>query len=65
MANSARVVLNVKKPECMAIANTRDRLMPPMNPAYSKTEGRTHDRLPTPMRPLSQADSIATSAVKK
>ena len=65
MANSARVVLNVKRPERMALANSRDRLMPPMNPAYSKTGGRTQDRLPAPKSPPSQVHPATISTVKK
>ena len=65
MANSAKVVYNVKGPERMALANSRDRLMPPMNPAYSKIGGRTQDRLPAPMRPTSQMHQTVTSTVKK
>lgn len=65
MANSAKVVYNVKGSERMALANSRDRLMPPMNPAYSKTGERTQDRLPTPMRPPSQVRPTVTPTVKK
>lgn len=63
--NNAWLVFNVKGPERMSLANSRDRLMPPMNPAYSETGGRTQDRLPMPMRPTSQVHPIVTSAVKK
>ena len=60
------LVFNVQGPERMAFANSRDRLSPPMNPAYSKTERLTQDRLPAPMRPASQVRPTATSSsVKK
>lgn len=59
------LVFNVKGPERMALVNSQDRLMPPMNPAYSKTGGRTQDRLPTPVRPTSQVRPTVTSTVKK
>lgn len=59
------VVFNVKGPERMSLANSRDRLMPPMNPIYSKTGARTQDRLPAPMKPPSQVRPAATSTVKK
>ena len=63
--DSSGVVLNVKGSERMSLANSRDRLMPPMNPAYSKVGGRTHDRLPPPMKTPLQARPEATSTVKK
>ena len=59
------VVFNVKGPERMALANSRDRLVPPMNPAYSKVGGRTHDRLPPPMKTPLQVRPETTSTVKK
>jgi len=58
-------VHNIKGSERMTFANSQDRLMPPMNPAYSKIGGRTQDRLPTPMRPTSQMHQTVTSTVKK
>jgi len=63
--DTVRFITNIKGPERMALANSRDRLMPSMNPARSKTGGRTHDRLPTPMRPPSQVRPTVTSTVKK
>ena len=64
MDNSG-VVFNVKRPERLSLANSRDRLMPPMNPIYSKIGGRTQDRLPAPMKPPLQVRPAATSTVKK
>ncbi len=64
MDNSG-VAFDVKGPERMSLANSRDRLMPPMNPAYSKVGGRTHDRLPAPMKPPLQVRPAGTSTVKK
>jgi len=63
--DNSRVVFNVKGPERMALANSRDRLMPPMNPACLKTGARTQDRLPTPMKPTSQVHPTVTSTAKK
>ena len=64
MDNSG-VAFDVKGPERMSLANSRDRLMPPMNPAYSKVGGRTHDRLPPPMKTPLQVRPAGTSTVKK
>ena len=59
------IVFNVKGAERMALANSRDRLMPPMNPAYSKVGGRTHDRLPPPMKTPLQVRPETPSTAKK
>jgi hypothetical protein len=63
--DSSGVVLNVKEPERMSLANSRDRLVLPMNPAYSKVGGRTLDRLPPPMKTPLQMRPETTSTVKK
>ena len=60
---SEELVFGKAMPDCMVLANSRDRLIAPMNPAAMATctrdrlaspsnpLTRTQNRLPTPMRP--------------
>ena len=58
-------VCNVSPMSRAFLANTRDRLVIPLNPASSSLGGRTQDRLPPPMRPVptAKAPVVATTSI--